>query len=79
MTPADARTCLERGMDFVLLGRAAILHHDWPLRLAADPDFGPVRTPVSEQYLRDERLSPPFVTYMRNWKGFVAEPETEAA
>src|SRR4051812_44144136 len=27
MTPDDARTCLERGMDFVLLGRAAILHH----------------------------------------------------
>ncbi|HEY0437247.1 MAG TPA: hypothetical protein VGC92_11430, partial [Phenylobacterium sp.] len=79
MTPDDARACLERGMDFVLLGRAAILHHDWPKRLAAEPDFRPVQTPVSEQHLRDERLSPAFVTYMRNWKGFVAEPETEDA
>jgi 2,4-dienoyl-CoA reductase-like NADH-dependent reductase (Old Yellow Enzyme family) len=79
MTAADARTCLERGMDFVLLGRAAILHHDWPKRLAENADFRPIQTPVSEQHLRDERLSPPFVAYMRNWKGFVAEPETEAA
>jgi 2,4-dienoyl-CoA reductase-like NADH-dependent reductase (Old Yellow Enzyme family) len=75
----DARTCLERGMDFVLLGRAAILHHDWPRRAAADADFTPIATPVSEQHLHDERLSPPFVQYMRNWKGFVAEPEVEAA
>ena len=30
MTPDDARACLDRGMDFVLLGRAAILHHDYP-------------------------------------------------
>jgi 2,4-dienoyl-CoA reductase-like NADH-dependent reductase (Old Yellow Enzyme family) len=79
MTPDNARACLERGMDFVFLGRAAILHHDWPRRLAADAHFAPVQTPVSEAYLLQERLSPPFVQYMKNWKGFVAEPETEAA
>ena len=45
MTPDDARTCLARGMDFVLLGRAAILHHDWPQKLAADPAFTPVTNP----------------------------------
>jgi hypothetical protein len=26
----------ERLADFVLIGRAAVLHHDFPLRLAAD-------------------------------------------
>jgi 2,4-dienoyl-CoA reductase-like NADH-dependent reductase (Old Yellow Enzyme family) len=79
MSGEDARECLARGMDFVLLGRAAILHHDWPKRFASDPQFKPIATPVSEAYLADQRLSPPFVQYMRNWKGFVAEPETEAA
>ena len=79
MRPADARECLARGMDFVLLGRAAILHHDWPRRLAADADFAPVATPVSEAHLRAERLSPPFVQYMKNWKGFVEERQSEPA
>jgi 2,4-dienoyl-CoA reductase-like NADH-dependent reductase (Old Yellow Enzyme family) len=79
MTPDDARTCLERGMDFVLLGRAAILHHDWPQRLAADADFTPIQVPVTAEHLRGERLGADFVKYMQTWKGFVAEPETEAA
>jgi 2,4-dienoyl-CoA reductase-like NADH-dependent reductase (Old Yellow Enzyme family) len=79
MSGQDGRDCLERGMDFVLLGRAAILHHDWPKRVAADPGFRPIALPVSEQYLHDERLSPPFVQYMRNWKGFVEEREAEPA
>jgi 2,4-dienoyl-CoA reductase-like NADH-dependent reductase (Old Yellow Enzyme family) len=79
MTPADARACLARGMDFVLLGRAAILHHDWPQRLAADPGFTPIQTPVTADHLRGERLGADFVKYMQTWKGFVEEPETEPA
>lgn len=79
MTPADARTCLAQGMDYVLLGRAAILHHDYPQRLAAEPDFSPVKIPVSVEHLRGERLSPAFVKYMQGWKGFVEEPATEPA
>ena len=79
MTPADARACLERGMDYVLLGRAAILHHDWPRKLAADPDFTPIPIPVSAEHLRAEGLGPAFVKYMQTWKGFVAEPETALA
>ncbi|HEY2749771.1 NADH:flavin oxidoreductase [Phenylobacterium sp.] len=79
MTPHDARTCLERGMDFVLLGRAAILHHDWPRQLAADPRFTPIKTPVTADHLRAEGLGPAMVKYMQTWKGFVEEPQTEAA
>jgi len=79
MTPADARACLERGMDYVLLGRAAILHHDYPQRLAADPGFTPIKTPVSAEHLRAEGLGPAFVKYMQTWKGFVEEPATEPA
>jgi 2,4-dienoyl-CoA reductase-like NADH-dependent reductase (Old Yellow Enzyme family) len=79
MTPEDAQACLDQGMDFVLLGRAAILHHDYPQRLAADPGFRPIATPVSAEHLHAERLGPAFVKYMQTWKGFVAEPETELA
>ncbi len=70
---AAARECLEEGADFVLLGRAAILHHDFPQRVAADPDFETVALPVSEEHLRNEGLGDAFIGYMKNWKGFVAE------
>lgn len=35
----DVRRCLNAGADFVLVGRGAILHHDFPKQIAADPDF----------------------------------------
>jgi len=69
--PADVQACLDAGTDFVLLGRAAILHHDFPERMRADPAFEPVRPPVSADYLRDEGLGAAFVAYMSRWKGFV--------
>jgi 2,4-dienoyl-CoA reductase-like NADH-dependent reductase (Old Yellow Enzyme family) len=65
------RKTLEAGMDFVTIGRAAILHHDFPLRVIENPDFQPVQTPVSAAYLQKEGLSPVFVDYMKAWKGFV--------
>lgn len=77
MTPADAAWCLEQGCDFVLIGRAAILHHDWP-KLAADPAFRPIDLPVTREHLHREGLSDRFVTYMQAWKGFVAEEPVAA-
>jgi hypothetical protein len=79
MTGADVRACLDQGMDFVFLGRAAILHHDYPRLYAANPDLEPIARPVSEAHLLAEGLSPKFVAYMRSWKGFVEEPAVQAA
>ena len=76
MSGATARQCLADGADYVLIGRAAILHHDFPQKVAADPDFASIALPVTRQHLRNERLGPAFVEYMNNWKGFVAQPET---
>jgi 2,4-dienoyl-CoA reductase-like NADH-dependent reductase (Old Yellow Enzyme family) len=73
MSAQDARDLMAAGYDFPILGRAAILHHDFPKRVAADANFHTIATPVSEAYLRDEGLGPVFVNYMRTWKGFVAE------
>ncbi|MEO8112899.1 MAG: hypothetical protein ABI655_00865 [Phenylobacterium sp.] len=74
-----ARRVLEHGADFPIIGRAAILHHDFPRRVAADPDFTAIALPVSREYLRKERLGPPFVEYMNGWKGFVAAEEPAEA
>lgn len=75
MSAATARECLTNGADYVLIGRAAILHHDYPQKVAADPDFKPVALPVTREHLRGERLGPAFIEYMNTWKGFVAQPE----
>lgn len=64
---------LAAGLDFVVIGRSAILHHDFPRRIAADPDFKPAALPVSADYLHKEGLSEAFINYMRTWKGFVLE------
>lgn len=73
MDPADAQLALNCGADIVVLGRAAILHHNYPHLLAADSQFIPRRTPVSRETLNAEGLSDAFVEYMKAWPGFVAE------
>jgi 2,4-dienoyl-CoA reductase-like NADH-dependent reductase (Old Yellow Enzyme family) len=72
-TARDAARVMAAGADAVTIGRASILHHDFPERCRRDPGFEPVALPVSEDYLRSEGLSGKFIGYMRNWKGFVAE------
>ncbi|MDF1846844.1 MAG: NADH:flavin oxidoreductase [Parvibaculaceae bacterium] len=69
--PEDAQACLDQGCDFVLLGRAAILTHDFPNKLAADASFEPVKIPVTPAYLNGQGLSDKFVDYMGQWPGFV--------
>ncbi len=78
MSAATARRCLEHGADFVVLGRAAILHHDFPERVRANPQFEARPLPVPVGHLRAEGLGPAFVDYMRTWKGFVAEEEVSS-
>lgn len=73
MSAQDARDVLAAGFDFPVIGRGAILHHDFPERVAADANFTAIATPVSEAYLRGEGLGTAFVNYMRTWKGFVSE------
>jgi 2,4-dienoyl-CoA reductase-like NADH-dependent reductase (Old Yellow Enzyme family) len=72
-SPQIAGEMLDRGADYVLIGRAAILHHDFPER-ARDPAFVPVPTPVSAEYLHQEGVSPTFVRYLRDTFRMV-EPE----
>jgi len=79
MTPAQAAGVLEAGADYVLLGRAAILHHDYPEQVRRDAGFQPVALPASPGRLEREGVSPTFLAYLRaSFPGFVAG-EAEAA
>jgi 2,4-dienoyl-CoA reductase-like NADH-dependent reductase (Old Yellow Enzyme family) len=71
---ASARQCLVRGADFVLIGRGAILHHDFARR-AEDADFASAALPISRAHLVAEGLGGDFIDYMATWPGFVAEEE----
>jgi len=71
MTGAQAAGLLADGYDYAVIGRAAILHHDFPERVRRDPGFEPIARPVSRGHLEAEGLSPAFVDYMGNWPGFV--------
>ena len=71
MTPDDIEKVMGMGIDWVMLGKAGILHHDYPNQLKKNPNFVPATLPVSADYLRNEGLSDTFVEYMKVWKGFV--------
>lgn len=67
-----AAEALRAGLDFVIVGQAAILHHDFPERVRADPAFEAIPTPVSPAYLAGEGVGEAFVGYLRGRKDFVA-------
>ena len=72
-TGNDVQSILNAQVDFVSIGRAAVLHHDFPRLVLANPDFEPVATPVTTHYLHNEGLSDKFVNYMKRWYNFVIE------
>ena len=74
MDAATAQRCLEHGADFVLIGRGAMLHHDFASRALADPAFRCVERPVTRAWLEQEGLGPAFIGYVAStWKNFVSD------
>ena len=69
--PEEVNQAMAADIDFVMLGRAAILHHDFPRQMKEDVNFTPIRNPVTADHLRKEGLGEAFITYMSGWKGFV--------
>ena len=67
----DVEKALAAGIDFVTIGRSAILHHDLPIKMIENQNFEPIKTPVSEEYLTKEGLGNNFINYMRKWPDFV--------
>jgi len=72
-TGEDVQSILNTKVDFVTIGRSAILHHDFPKQVMDNPNFKPVETPVSKVHLAKEGLGEKFIEYMSRWEGFVKE------
>jgi 2,4-dienoyl-CoA reductase-like NADH-dependent reductase (Old Yellow Enzyme family) len=71
-TPQAAAAAIEQ-LDWIMLGRAAILQHDFPDRYADDDEFPPTELPVTRFYLGEEGLSSKFIEYMASWPDFIKE------
>ena len=72
-TGADVRSVIEAGVDFVSIGRAAILHYNFPKLVMEDKNFEPVDLPVTVDYLKEQGLGKNFIDYMGRWPDFVAK------
>ena len=73
-TPQQAEATLAAGADWIMLGRAAMLQHDFPNRYKANPAFRPVEMPVMRKYLESEGISKKFQGYIEGrWPEFFAD------
>lgn len=72
-TGETAQQALALGADYVAIGKAAILSHDFPDQVRSNPAFTPPPLPVTPAYLRSQGISDNFVTYLRRQKNFVTE------
>lgn len=69
---AGVRECLDRGADFVLVGTAGIIHHDFARRVLDDPSYRSTPQPVPADHLVAESVGPRFLDYLStNWNDFV--------
>ncbi len=64
LSTADAQWCLDKGADFVSVGKGAIVHHDFAARAVADEAFMARSLPVSVDVLTQERVGPAFIDYL---------------
>lgn len=64
-TRLDVDNALQRGADFVSLGRVAMLEPDWPRRVT-QPGFAPLRPPLTAQHWRELDASDRLIAYLRN-------------
>lgn len=64
LSTSDAQWCLDKGADFVSVGRGAIVHHDFAARALSDASFTSRAMPVPADVLRQESVGPAFIEYL---------------
>lgn len=69
LSARKAQAVLDRGCDFVMLGRASIAQPDFPLAASSDPRHV-VRTPIPRRQLEELGYSAAFVDYVQSYSGF---------
>jgi 2,4-dienoyl-CoA reductase-like NADH-dependent reductase (Old Yellow Enzyme family) len=73
----DVVAVIESGCDYALIGRAAILRHDFPECVRRDRHYQSPPLPVSPAHLASEGISPKFIDYLRTFPSFVGEDKPE--
>ena len=74
LTASDVAWCLQRGADFVSIGTAAIIHHDFAGRAGSDEAFVSTAQPVTRAHLAAEAVGPDLIDYLAtNWDDFVSD------
>ena len=68
---SDCEEAIDRGLDFVSIGRAAIVHSNFPNLALGSSDFRMLDLPVTREHLAKQGLGSRFIEYMSNWEGFV--------
>lgn len=63
-TRQDAQETVNAGADIVVLGKAAIIHPEWPSQ-SLSPNFEPNMPPWNEDSLKQVDVSPNFINYLR--------------
>lgn len=66
----DAARATDAGVDVVVLGRAAIVHADWP-RVSAATNWIPRKPQWTVDWLREAAVGPAFVEYLLRFPGLV--------
>ncbi|KAI9040829.1 uncharacterized protein KD926_007637 [Aspergillus affinis] len=72
-SPQHAATVLDAGLDFVMVGRAAILNPNFPNDIQKNHDYRLPSLPVPASHLKEVGLSEPYLKYMTAWPGFVTQ------
>ena len=67
----EVKKVLDEGVDFVTIGTAAIVHHDFPKLVIQNPSFSAIEMPVSEAHLEKEGVGETFINYLKARPGFV--------
>ena len=71
-TRAEGEALLAMGADAIALGRSAIANPEWPRRIA-DAAWEPKLAPLTVAELIERGASPAFASYLRAFKGLVAD------
>jgi 2,4-dienoyl-CoA reductase-like NADH-dependent reductase (Old Yellow Enzyme family) len=72
MDGETAQWLLEQGCDFALIGRAAILEHDFADKLQSNHNHRSPALPVTASHLTQEGVSQAFQDYLSGWPNFIA-------
>ena len=70
-TAEDVQKIMEADVDFATIGRAAIIHHNFPKLVQNDSSFEQMSLPVTRDHLKAEGLSEPFINYLGRWPDFI--------